>query len=248
MLERRTSYDQTNRQDYVYDKYLSEFLLRSIDDLIPKNSDHQFRVLDIGCGEQPLKPYIEQHGAVYISADVTQNRSASVDFIFDITSPNAYELIPEQFDLILLNEVLEHVKAPYLALANVKRLLKHNGRVIVTTPFVWPLHEQPFDYQRLTSFWFDTHVPLVGLRIDGQECLGAPIDVLVTILLKTHIYAVGRGPIRALLPRAYASLVRISVSWLVFILTRSVAFKTKSSSGFYLVNCLILANNSANAK
>lgn len=246
MLKRRSSYFQTNNQDFFYDKYLSEFLVRSIGDIIPRNCDHKFLVLDIGCGEQPLRSIVEGYGATYMSADITQNRTASVDFLVDITSPNVSKIIPERYDLILLSEVLEHVQSPYLAMLNVKHLLKHNGRALVTTPFVWPLHEQPLDYQRLTSFWFEKHVPLVGLHIEIQECLGSPIDVLSTILLKTHVYAVGTSSFRALLSRLYALLTRSSISWLVFILSKHVVFSAKSSSSFYLINCLVLTCKSAN--
>lgn len=240
IIERRSSYDCTSHQDFLYDKYLSEFLIKTIAGILKGERVRQFRVLDIGCGEQPLRPLIEEHGADYKSADISQNRTKSVDFLVDISSSIAHEMIPGKFDLIVLSEVLEHVSDPLSVLLNVKQLLAPSGRAILTSPFVWPLHEQPNDYQRLTHYWFDKHVASAGLRIILNQSLGSPIDVLSTLLLKTHIYAEIKPGVRSLYSKLYAYMVRKAISILLLMLSMHSRLCIRSSSGFYLVNCLVL--------
>jgi SAM-dependent methyltransferase len=52
------------------------------------------------------------------------------------------------FDAVVLTEVLEHVPDPVAALREQWRILKPGGRILVTVPFVWHLHELPNDYAR----------------------------------------------------------------------------------------------------
>jgi SAM-dependent methyltransferase len=241
-IERRSSYACTNHQDYLYDKYLREFLINAISNVLKGQISRQFHVLDIGCGEQPLRPLIEEHGADYKSVDITQNRTRSVDFLVDMSSPIAHKKIPGQFDLILLSEVLEHVPDPFTALLNIKQLLAPSGRAVITTPFVWPLHEQPQDYQRLTSYWFDKHVASAGLRVIVNQSLGTPIDVLITLLQKTHIFADSKSRVRPSQSKLYAYMIRKMISILVLVLSIHTRLGIMSSSSLYLVNCLVLSH------
>ena len=55
-------------------------------------------------------------------------------------------------DLALSTEVLEHVKDIDLFLSEIYRIMKSGGKLIMTTPFLWPVHEAPNDYRRFTNF------------------------------------------------------------------------------------------------
>jgi SAM-dependent methyltransferase len=57
-----------------------------------------------------------------------------------------------QFDSVLTNQVLEHVFNPTEFLSEINRVLKPKGYLLLTVPFVWDEHEQPFDYGRYSSF------------------------------------------------------------------------------------------------
>jgi ubiquinone/menaquinone biosynthesis C-methylase UbiE len=54
-------------------------------------------------------------------------------------------------DAVLSTQVLEHVADPLSVLAEFFRVLKPDGRLWLTAPFVWYLHEEPYDYYRFTS-------------------------------------------------------------------------------------------------
>lgn len=56
------------------------------------------------------------------------------------------------FDAVLAVEVLEHLYDPHMAVSEMYRVLKPGGRVILTTRFLYPLHDTPHDYFRYTHY------------------------------------------------------------------------------------------------
>ena len=56
------------------------------------------------------------------------------------------------FDSCICTQVFEHVFDPSMFLKEIHRVLKIDGIFLITVPFVWDEHEQPFDYARYTSF------------------------------------------------------------------------------------------------
>ena len=57
----------------------------------------------------------------------------------------------KQYDLIILEHVLEHISDPKLALKNIYNILKPKGRLIIVTPFLIKIHEAPLDCTRWTK-------------------------------------------------------------------------------------------------
>ena len=58
----------------------------------------------------------------------------------------------ESFEFILCTEVLEHLHTPHQAIAEMKRVLKSGGALVLTTRFVFPIHDAPHDYYRYTEY------------------------------------------------------------------------------------------------
>jgi SAM-dependent methyltransferase len=54
-------------------------------------------------------------------------------------------------DCILCTEVLEHLKDPQACVDEIQRLLRNNGLVFASTPFFYPVHADPYDFQRFTE-------------------------------------------------------------------------------------------------
>ncbi len=53
---------------------------------------------------------------------------------------------------ILCTEVLEHLHTPQQAVNEMHRVLVPGGTLILTTRFVFPIHDQPIDYFRFTKY------------------------------------------------------------------------------------------------
>jgi SAM-dependent methyltransferase len=74
-----------------------------------------------------------------------------------ITKPNIFAdvtttpLKPKSVDCILCTEVLEHLKDPQTCVDEIHRLLRDDGLVFASTPFFYPVHADPYDFQRFTE-------------------------------------------------------------------------------------------------
>ncbi|PCJ25136.1 MAG: hypothetical protein COA97_08285 [Flavobacteriales bacterium] len=129
----------------VMDQMKSDFQQRRLKatiDLIPSSTKSEsLKLLDIGCGEGHFTDVIkkefknfEVHGLDYsVSAiDYAHKTYPAINFI----TANAYQppYQDEYFDIVVCNNLWEHVPDPLQLLRAMKRVLKPNGLVIISTP------------------------------------------------------------------------------------------------------------------
>ncbi|OGW00612.1 MAG: methylase [Nitrospinae bacterium RIFCSPLOWO2_01_FULL_39_10] len=108
------------------------------------------KTLDIGCGGKPYKNLCNSSEYIGLEIDSPENRkNKDADYFYD------GKKIPFQdgeFDSIITNQVLEHVFNPDVFILEVNRVLKDGGILLISIPFIWDEHEQPYDYARYSSF------------------------------------------------------------------------------------------------
>ncbi|MFA6416203.1 MAG: class I SAM-dependent methyltransferase [Candidatus Paceibacterota bacterium] len=56
------------------------------------------------------------------------------------------------FDIVLCLVVIEHLKEPSRAIAEMERVLKPGGMILVSVPFLLPIHDAPDDFWRFTKY------------------------------------------------------------------------------------------------
>lgn len=108
------------------------------------------KILNIGSGGTIMKEIeknLKSDSITVQSTDIDPDRNP--DFVDDITDT---KLEPESFDYIVCAEVIEHVTLPQAAADNLLRILKPGGRCLVSTPFIFPTHDAPYDFFRYTEF------------------------------------------------------------------------------------------------
>ncbi|MEM9481569.1 MAG: class I SAM-dependent methyltransferase [Verrucomicrobiota bacterium] len=155
------------------EKFIEAFLVARVDGAF---------VLDVGCGRQPFRGVFEEAGLKYVGLDVEQNPEGSVEFVCGIDKGIPDELISSgPFDLILCTEVLEHVAFWDVAFENFKTLLAKGGTILITCPFFYQLHEEPFDFWRPTAHCLETYAARFGFDVQTRQ-LGDTWDVLGTAL------------------------------------------------------------------
>jgi SAM-dependent methyltransferase len=142
------------------------------------------RLLDLGCGNVPLyemyKPGITS--AVCVDWPNSYHGRAHVDVACDLNQPIPFS--SSSFDTIIVSDVLEHLFDHDTAWSEMARLLRPAGKLIVGVPFLYWLHEEPFDYYRPTEFALRRHCERHGLRVVTLEPYGGAIDVVFDIIAK----------------------------------------------------------------
>lgn len=104
------------------------------------------KTLDIGCGNDIYRSYFPN----CTTLDIEARPNVSVDIIGDAHDLTMIE--DASFDTVLCAEVLEHLHTPAKAIAEFYRILKPGGVLILTTRFIFPLHDTPHDYYRYTKY------------------------------------------------------------------------------------------------
>lgn len=131
-------------------------------------------LLDLGCGEMPYKHYILSNSKVekYIGLDIenpTYQKNTKPDLFWD---GNKIPLENDSVDCVLATEFFEHVPYPEKILAEVKRVLKPGGLLLLTVPFIWPLHTMPYDEYRYTPFSLERILKNSGFDDINIKALG----------------------------------------------------------------------------
>jgi len=101
------------------------------------------RTLDIGAQNGPYAAWFPNRLAVDIK------RGTGVQLLSDV---QALALADNTFDVVVCTEVLEHLPEPQTAIHEMYRVLKPGGTLILTTRFLFPIHDAPHDYFRFTRY------------------------------------------------------------------------------------------------
>jgi SAM-dependent methyltransferase len=105
-------------------------------------------VLDLGAGDAP---YRELFGHTsYMTSDWEKSVHAGGRRADIVASAAALPIESSSIGIVLCTQVLEHVADPGEVLHECLRVLEPHGRLALTVPLVWQLHELPHDYYRYT--------------------------------------------------------------------------------------------------
>jgi SAM-dependent methyltransferase len=143
------------------------------------------KTLDVGCGQKPYRELFESSEYIGLELDSPENRANKrADYFYDGL---LFPFRDEEFDSIITNQVLEHVFKPTEFLAEINRVLKQQGTLLLTVPFVWDEHEQPFDYARYSSFGISDLLKKSGFEILEQKKSMSDIRVIFQ-LINAYLY------------------------------------------------------------
>ena len=85
------------------------------------------------------------------------------------------------FELVVLSEVLEHVRSPVEVLRENFRVLKPGSNVVVTVPFMYRIHADPYDYGRYTDTYWKEVAKEIGFEIIDIKPQGSFYSVVFDI-------------------------------------------------------------------
>jgi len=164
----------------------SRFFASILCDLYPRLLKHHAkgRLLDHGCGKVPLYGMYRDlvREIVCIDWSGSFHGTEHVDQIVDLNGPLPFA--DESFDTILSNDVMEHIKEPEIAWAEMARVLRPYGKIILSVPFLYGVHEVPYDYHRWTAFKLRAFCEANGLNVLELQPYGGGLEVVLDILAK----------------------------------------------------------------
>lgn len=118
-------------------------------------------VLAVGAGGQAgclARRVAKERDLMLFELDIDANRTP--DVIGDLCQ---LPIATESLDAVVALEVLEHVMNPIDACREIVRVLKPGGYLVLSTPFMFPIHDKPHDYFRFTKFGL---IHLFGSAVD----------------------------------------------------------------------------------
>jgi len=146
-------------------------------------------VLDVGCGR---KPYENLFAAdYYLGLEIAQDVQ-SRDQPDCYYNGSQFPFARDSIDSIVCNQVLEHVFNPGTFLSETTRVLKPGGRLLLTVPFVWEEHEQPFDYARYSSFGLKHLLAEHGYTVVDEYQSNRGLSVIFQ-LFTAYVYGLAGG-------------------------------------------------------
>lgn len=138
------------------------------------------RLLDVGCGRKPYRKLFRVGEYVGLEIDTPENRAnKQADFFYD---GKEFPFRSLEFDGVVCNQVIEHIFAPEQFLGEISRTLNDGGLLLLTAPFVWDEHEQPWDYARYSSFGLQSLLERNGFEVLEQHKTNADVRVLFQLI------------------------------------------------------------------
>jgi len=138
--------------------------------------------LDLGCGNSPYRPLLTGISD-YVPYDVDKaSTGAQV-----IGSAESLPFASAVFDSVLCTQVLEHVSQPGRVIGEAARVLRPGGRLVLSAPQAWRLHEQPYDYFRYTRYGLESLLTTADLRIQTCQPTGG-VWTLTGQIINNHIW------------------------------------------------------------
>lgn len=125
-------------------------------------------VLDVGCGTMPYRSMFTARGARYTGADI----DGTPDIL--IGPDGALPLADDSVDFVVSFQVLEHVRNVPAYLSTVRRVLRKDGRMFISTHGVWPYHPHPTDFWRWTRDGLRVQLEDAGFHIHKMTALCGP--------------------------------------------------------------------------
>ena len=128
--------------------------------------------LDIGSGNMPYRALVSEPPSrvdTYIGLDLNSHIYHGRDVEWD---GHIMPFADASMDCAMAIEVLEHCPDPGILLGEACRVLKPGGIVFFTVPFIWPLHDVPFDEYRYTPFALERFLREAGFEQVDLQALG----------------------------------------------------------------------------
>ena len=143
-------------------------------------------LLDVGCGNKPwldvFRPRVSKYTGIEhesVFSETTASTSGSGENAPDLYyRGDALPFADASFDTVASFQVLEHTADPFVLVRDMARVLRPGGRLILSAPFSYRVHEAPHDFFRYTAHGLQSLVEREHLRVESVIPFGGLWSVL----------------------------------------------------------------------
>lgn len=149
------------------------------------------KLVDIGCGRMSYKEFLLRSVFSYTGVDHPKisklyKAKEKVDVY---ASADKLPFDSGSFGVATMFQVLEYLPSPQEAINESARVLKQGGVLIITSPFMYPIHDGKYDRSRFTGSQISTFLKSANLKVVKVVQQGSFIEFwiqsLLAYLLKT---------------------------------------------------------------
>ncbi len=179
----------------------------------------QGRVLDIGAADRWLEPHMPK-AVQYWALDYPATGKGMYGARPDVFADGAQLPFADQtFTAVFCLEVLEHVPRPAQVMQEIARVLQPGGQAYISMPFLYPLHDAPYDFQRYTAYGLRRDAENAGLEVVQIQPTGHSLRTAGLLACLALAGSASSGPLwrqMMLLPLAAPLVLSINVAaWLL---------------------------------
>ncbi len=154
-----------NLKYYLKSSYRRQYL----DKLQKKHKDEYLGVvLDIGGRNRGAFKKPKNNVEKWIFADIEAKHKP--DVVLDVA--NMQNIDTDSIDIVNAMELFEHVEKINAGIAECYRVLKFGGKFLISVPFLFPVHADPYDFQRWTHTKWKNELIKTGFKIEKTEIMG----------------------------------------------------------------------------
>ncbi len=181
-------------KDYLVLNFINSSIKNSLKEYNIKNPN----VLDLGSFHKPYAELFKSDS--YFGVDI-QN-GPGVDLVADL---NSILDTNKKFDLVVCFDTIEHVLSTHSLISTIELNLNTNGYVFISSPFLYTIHDAPYDFYRFTEYFYK-HFPNQNLKLMK---LGKSTTYPASLIVHTS-YFLYRLPIPYFLKYPLYAVVNIS--------------------------------------
>ena len=139
------------------------------------------QVIDIGCADKVLQKTLA-NDCEYLGLDYYVTASELYSTMPDVFGDaQTLPFATESIECVTLMDVLEHLPNPEECISEVARVLKNNGTFVIQVPFMYPIHDSPYDFQRWTVFGLKSLLEKYSFSIIEEDFSGNPAETAALV-------------------------------------------------------------------
>ena len=149
-------------------KFPDESVLRTLEYERLETANIHGRVLDIGGGRKACtKPFFEQ-----VDELDSVNIDPEIEPTYHVEPDAPFPVEDGIYDVVVCLNTLEHIYSAEFVLQEAFRVLKPNGVIFISVPFIFRIHAHPDDFFRGTPSWWKETMRRAGFsRMEIQPLI-----------------------------------------------------------------------------